>query len=186
MLTCTILKTLVVCIILGLIFFPFLLSVLLNQSKEVIALLGISIHLDVSALRTVHRGKGFYVKKESKHYDRSCFEVCCYFWPTYIWKWACLYLQLFQFRLHGCERFSPPSSFFFSFLLILLPLFSAASRQMLQMEREHSVALEMVCSVHWLACTAELISLSTAMGCAGNSNAVTVANAKYSELLYVM
>lgn len=115
MLTCTILKTLVVCIILGLIFFPFLLSVLLNQSKEVIALLGISIHLDVSALRTVHRGKGFYVKKESKHYDRSCFEVCCYFWPTYIWKWACLYLQLFQFRLHGCERFSPPSSFFFFF-----------------------------------------------------------------------
>lgn len=38
--------------------------------------------------------------------------------------------------------------FFFSFLLILLPLFSAASRQMLQTEREHSVALEMVCSVH--------------------------------------
>lgn len=79
MLTCTILKTLVVCTILGLIFFPFLLSVLLNQSKEVIALLGISIHLDVSALRTAHRRKGFYVKKESKQYDCSCFEVCCYF-----------------------------------------------------------------------------------------------------------
>lgn len=39
------------------------LSVLLNQSKEVIALLGISIHLDISALRAVHRGKGFYVKR---------------------------------------------------------------------------------------------------------------------------
>lgn len=39
------------------------LSVLLNQSKEVIALLGISIHLDISALRAVHRGKVFYVKR---------------------------------------------------------------------------------------------------------------------------
>lgn len=40
-------------------FFLFLPSVLLNQSKEVIAVLGISIHLDGSALRTVDRGKGF-------------------------------------------------------------------------------------------------------------------------------
>lgn len=77
MLTHTILKTLVVCIILGLIFFPGTFSTV--ESKEVIALLGISIHLDVSALRTVHGGKGFYVKKESKQYDRSCFELCCCF-----------------------------------------------------------------------------------------------------------
>lgn len=39
------------------------LSVLLNQSEEVIALLGISIRLDISALKAVHRGKGFYVKR---------------------------------------------------------------------------------------------------------------------------
>lgn len=39
------------------------LSVLLNQSEEVIALLGISICSDISALRAVHRGKGFYVKR---------------------------------------------------------------------------------------------------------------------------
>lgn len=53
---------------------------------------------------------------------------------------------------------SPSSTFFFSFL-ILIPL-SLTMRQMLQMERGCSVALGMVCSVHWWASMTELISFS--------------------------